>query len=399
MTMKTIALVIENSREYGRGLIRGIAAYGQQRRDWLLRLLRPHDLSAPGALDGYDGVIARIADRRTLRLLKDLAIPVVDVFGHFTQGELIRVETDGTRVGRIAADYFLGKGYTSFAFCGFAGTGYSDVRRDGFLARLREAGQDCAVYAQEEPPDGSVVFDERPVAPRDPSVLAAWLKSLAFPVAIFCANDLRAFQLLQLAHKLGIDVPREAAILGTDNDTLLCTFSTPPLSSIIPGHEEIGVATARALERLMRCRRRVRMDGERTTFAATRPSLVARGSTTVVPPAAHLVEQAKRFICKNACKGIGVGDVVSHLRVSRRLLEIRMRSIEGRTIRELIESARLAALKRLLATTTRPLATLAKECGFSDANVLAHLFKKRVGLSMRAYRAQARAARKARQKA
>ena len=196
MTMKTIALVIENSREYGRGLIRGIAAYGQQRRDWLLRLLRPHDLSAPGALDGYDGVIARIADRRTLRLLKDLAIPVVDVFGHFTQGELIRVETDGTRVGRIAADYFLGKGYTSFAFCGFAGTGYSDVRRDGFLARLREAGQNCAVYAQEEPPDGSVVFDERPVAPRDPSVLAAWLKSLAFPVAIFCANDLRAFQLL-----------------------------------------------------------------------------------------------------------------------------------------------------------------------------------------------------------
>ena len=376
MTMKTIALVIENSREYGRGLIRGIAAYGQQRRDWLLRLLRPHDLSAPGALDGYDGVIARIADRRTLRLLKDLAIPVVDVFGHFTQGELIRVETDDTRVGRIAADYFLGKGYTSFAFCGFAGTGYSDVRRDGFLARLREAGQDCAVYAQEEPPDGSVVFDERPVAPRDPSVLAAWLKSLAFPVAIFCANDLRAFQLLQLAHKLGIDVPREAAILGTDNDMLLCTFSTPPLSSIDPNAYGVGYAAARLLQAAM----------DRPPRRKTRPSfrvnpgeLYERTSTEHHPTTPAWFAEALVHIDRNLSRPIAPADVVAVTGKSSTAVEKRFRAAYGMSVGRYILALKMKEARRLLARGDLSVKEVSAKTGFNTQQYFCRAYRSYFG--------------------
>ena len=138
--MKTIALVIENSREYGRNMIRGIAAFGQLRRDWRLRLVTPAELVVTGALDGYSGVIARVADARILQCLKAANLPVVDVFAHFTQTDFIRVDTDHAKLGRRAADYFLSKGYTSFAYCGYDGTAYSDLRRDAFAARLAEAG-------------------------------------------------------------------------------------------------------------------------------------------------------------------------------------------------------------------------------------------------------------------
>ena len=134
--MKKIALVIENSREYGRGLVRGIAAFGQERRDWLLRLITPADIEGACSLDGYDGVIARIADTRTCQALARCRKPVVDVFSHFEGTGFVRVETDHTRVGRLAAEYFLTKGYESFAYCGFSGTAYSDTRRDAFVARL-----------------------------------------------------------------------------------------------------------------------------------------------------------------------------------------------------------------------------------------------------------------------
>ena len=228
--MKKIALVIENSREYGRGLVRGIAAFGQERRDWLLRLITPSDIEGACSLDGYDGIIARVADERTCQALARCRKPVVDVFSHFEGTGFVRVETDHSRVGRIAAEYFLTKGYESFAYCGFSGTAYSDTRRDAFVARLAQEGRDCAVYGQDEPPDDSVVFNETPDSPKDPRALTRWFRSLKFPTAVFCANDLRALQLLQVANESGIDVPRDAAILGVDNDALLCTFSTPPLS-------------------------------------------------------------------------------------------------------------------------------------------------------------------------
>ena len=104
--MKTIALVIENSREYGRNMIRGIAAFGQLRRDWRLRLVTPAELVVTGALDGYSGVIARVVDARILQCLKAANLPVVDVFAHFTQTDFIRVGYDTGAVGRFGVYNF-----------------------------------------------------------------------------------------------------------------------------------------------------------------------------------------------------------------------------------------------------------------------------------------------------
>ena len=84
---------------------------------------------------------------------------------------------------------------------------------------------------------------------------------------------------------------------------------------------------------------------------------------------------------------IRVKDVVEHLKVSQTLAELRYRAATGETIRETLESVRMDKLKRLLISTHRPIAILAAECGFRNANSLSHRFKNRFGVSMREFRA------------
>jgi len=46
-------------------------------------------------------------------------------------------------------------------------------------------------------------------------------------------------------------VPEEIAVIGVDNDPLLCSLTTPPLTSVIPNTHRTGYEAARLLDRLM----------------------------------------------------------------------------------------------------------------------------------------------------
>lgn len=376
--MKKIALVIENSREYGRGLVRGIAAFGQERRDWLLRLITPADIEGACSLDGYDGVIARIADTRTCQALARCRKPVVDVFSHFEGTGFVRVETDHTRVGRLAAEYFLTKGYESFAYCGFSGTAYSDTRRDAFVARLAQEGRDCAVYGQDEPPDDSVVFNETPDSPKDPRALTRWFRTLKFPTAVFCANDLRALQLLQIANESGIDVPRDAAILGVDNDALLCTFSTPPLSSIDPNAFGVGRAAARLLQAAMDDPPRKK---SRPPFRVAPGELIERASTEHHPVSPTWFAEALVHIDRNISRPISAADVVDAAGKSSTAVEKRFRAAFGMSVGKYILSMKMKEAARLLSEGRLSVKEVAARTGFNSPQYFCRSFRAYFGRS------------------
>ena len=374
--MKTIALVIENSREYGRNMIRGIAAFGQLRRDWRLRLVTPAELVVTGALDGYSGVIARVADSRILQRLKAANLPVVDVFAHFTQTDFIRVDTDHAKLGRRAADYFLSKGYTSFAYCGYDGTAYSDLRRDAFAARLAEAGHTCAIYAHKELPDDSVVFNERPSTTKNVTLIARWLQSLSFPTAVFCANDLRALQILHVANDLGIDVPRQAAILGTDNDTLLCTFSNPPLSSLDPNAHGVGYAAARLLQ--------TAMDNQlthkrRPTFRVQPGELYERTSTEHHPITPEWFADALVHIDRNLSRPITAADVVAVTGKSSTAVEKRFRAAFNLSVGRYILTLKMQESARLLSRGNLSVKEVAARTGFNSPQYFCRAYRSYYG--------------------
>ena len=74
--------------------------------------------------------------------------------------------------------------------------------------------------------------------------MAAWLQSLKLPVGIMACDDPRAHHFLEACRRLGLQVPEDVAILGVDNDELMCELCQPPLSSIETGIREVGYEAA-----------------------------------------------------------------------------------------------------------------------------------------------------------
>jgi len=175
-------------------------------------------------------------------------------------------------------------------------------------------------------------------------------------------------------------------VLGVDNDELLDESCVPPLTSILPDHEKLGYAAARALERLMAGR-----DPKDSKPFLIRPvKVVERESAVASTPTAHILSRALDFIRKNAVKGIKVNDVAEELGISRRLADLRFQQFSGETINEAITRQKLDAVKKLLATTDRPIKVISESCGYTDHAYLKTLFKRRFGCTMREWRNQNR---------
>jgi LacI family transcriptional regulator len=164
-------------------------------------------------------------------------------------------------------------------------------------------------------------------------------------------------------------VPDEVAVIGVDNDELLCQLSTPPLSSVEQGAKGLGQAAAAMLDRLM--------DGHTPAqrhFVVDPVGVVARLSTEVVAVEDEVVAQAIQFIRDQASRPTGVPDVVRAVAVSRTTLELRFRKSLRCTILEAIRRAHLDRARWLVSETTLPLKQVATESGFRSVQHMTTLF-------------------------
>ena len=289
------------------------------------------------------------------------------------RGRHVYVHADNGAIGFAAAKYLLGLGsFRSFGFIPALGDKFwSEKRGQAFALHLRRHGHKCHIFKCDAGHFATDILS-----------LARWLKELPKPAALFAAWDVRAVETLEACRKAGVNVPRQAILLGVDNDEIICEHSTPPLSSIAPATEEEGFKGAQLLDSLMRrhnasCRRVILGSVKR---------IVERASTHPPAPAAQLVTRALNFIKTDAVKGIGPNDVAQRMGVSRSLLDLRFRDIEGKTLNAHIQDARLAALADGLRRTRRPLAELTLDCGFASVNSAKEIFRNKFGMAMRDYR-------------
>ena len=212
-------------------------------------------------------------------------------------------------------------------------------------------------------------------------MIGAWLKSLPRPVAIMACNDICGRQVLEASLGQGLNVPDDVAVLGVDDDGLICNLANPPLSSVAFNLEQAGYQAAEVLDGLMAGRIR---EPQRIMV----PSLwvVARRSTDVIATDDRHLSGALRFIRDHARHAIGVSDVVQQAGLSRRGLEIRFRQILGRSIRSEIERVRLAFAKQLLLETALPLQRIATLVGFGSLPYLSNVFRRETGLTLAQFR-------------
>jgi len=376
---RRVAVVIEASNAYARGLLSGIRRHVREHEPWTI-FLPEHGRGTPplGPLGEWhgDGVIARIetpaiaAALATLRRRRPL--PIVDVSAGRLLADTPYVETDDTAIARLAAEHFFERDFRHFAFLGDKRFRWSENRRVAFTEAVGTKGHGVDVFTL------TAARDRRRRNVQggdDDEAIERWLIGLPKPLALFACYDIRGRQALDACRRAGIAVPDEVAVLGVDDDDLLCGLSSPPLSSVIPDAIGAGRLAATLLERLMR-----RQMLENDEWLLLPLGIATRQSSDVLAIDDPLVVAAVRLIRERACMGIKVQDVVRELRTTRRILDERFTSRVGHTPHDEIGRRQFHRVEQLLVETDLPLVTIAERCGFRHAEYMTVAFTRRHGL-------------------
>jgi len=378
---RRVMVAVKMMNATGRQRLRGVYRYLAEGHDWDLQLVRAEtELTAPGIRqaerDGIQGfLVCYHPSSETLAALADAHVPVVSFMTNpipKRNGFFRLPDEDNVHIGMLAAEHFRSLGrFRSFGFVPDVDNLFWSRRRlEGFRRGLGRDAQRLAVF---KPPAEST---------SDASSLADWLLALPKPTAVMASWDYRATQVVSACRNSGLAVPAQVAVCGMDDDEFICDSATLSITSIRADREGQGHAAATVLDAIM--------DGIRHPRVSTDPfhtaSLVVRGSSAPIAPATSLVERALVIVEQQALSGISATDVAKRLGVSRRLIDMRFRQLGLPSVADELTSRKIGRAKQLLAETRLPLDRIADLSGFANADSMRNLFRRRFGLSMRAFR-------------
>ena len=363
-----VALIVETSVVYGRQILRGIASYLRTHAAWSV-FLDERELRAPPPewLSQWrgDGVICRSTTPEWGRVFRRLNLPVVDLNDLHPNLGLPRVASDMRAIGRLGAEHLRERGFRNLAFCGFSGETWSDERREGFLEAAQGLAAPVSLYASPWAGLRQHSWQE------ERNQIARWLQTLPRPAGVMACNDARGQHVLEACGHLGAHVPDDIAVVGVDNADTFCELCNPPLSSVVPNAERIGVEAAALLDRLM-----AGHPAPASSLLVEPLGVVTRQSSDVFAVEDPLVARAVRFIREHACQGITVADVLGQARCSRSVLERRFREHLGRSPQAEMRAVQLRRVKQLLADTDWTLPRIAEAAGVEHPEYLSVLFKR-----------------------
>ncbi|MEL6108383.1 MAG: DNA-binding transcriptional regulator [Planctomycetota bacterium] len=374
---KSVALLIESSNAYARGLLRGIVSYIRDHEAWSVYLPeQERGASPPPWLRNWagDGLIARIETDAIARSVRRLGLPTVDVSAARHIPGIPWVETNDREISRLAAEHLIERGFRNLAFCGEPHFNWSQWRGAEFLKLADSDARRCFSFQSESVRSrGFSIAKER-------RRLTEWVVGLPKPVGIFACYDIKARLILDVCREADVQVPEEAAVLGVDNDELLCDLCTPPLSSVMPAAHRAGREAAQLLDALMRGKKVAEK------HLVDPIAVVTRQSTDVLAIDDDEVATAVRFIRDHACDGINVLDVLRRVPVSRRVLETRFQDLIGRTPHQEIVRRRIDRACELLADSDMSLSRVASMTGFRSEAYLIVAFRRETGVTPGQYR-------------
>lgn len=380
---RRIALIYDARMVYDLKVMTGVAAYLKKGAKYSIYIeenaLKDQRLPDLRSWEG-DGIVADFDDPAIARAVLQSKLPAVAFgggYGWYLAGSGIPYfYTNNQAIANLAADHLLNRGFRHFAYCGYAHTpinGWSEEREKAFVERIKVQGFSCAVYRGRYKTSRQWTSIQRS--------LGAWLMLLPKPLGVMAANDNRGRQVLEACRACDLRVPEEVAVIGVDNDELLCQLSSPPLSSVEQGAKRLGYEAAALLNQMMegkQCpQRQVVIDPT---------GVVTRQSTDVLAIQDPQVAKAMTFIREHAFDGIKVPDVVNAVAVSRSGLETRFAAVLGYTIHIAIRKVQMEQVRRLVSDTNFPLKQIAADTGFKSVQHMTTLFVKAFGQPPANYR-------------
>ncbi len=379
----TVVVMFDISSAYGRGILRGVTKYSRLYGPWVfIRTLPPYLTLKQGYLNqrllshDIDGIIGPFASPKEARELIPRGIPgVLSFYNEMSESGYSTIVGDYKSLGVIAAEYFLSRGFRRFAYCGFEDRFWSRFTGDSFISEISKKGFEFYRYECPKYKKKTLWFDEC-------QEIAKWLSNLPKPIAVMACNDDRAQNILEACKVARLHVPEEVAVLGSDNDDLICDLSTPSLSSVPYNYEKAGFEAAKLLDELMKNKNK-----DKQKNIIIRPmAVVTRQSTDIMAIEDKEVSMAMRYIRQHAKEKFQVENVVEAVSISRRELYNRFQRILNRSVHDEIIRVRVAEIANMLVETNLTISQIAVVLGETSDKHIARIFRSYMGMSPIEYR-------------
>jgi LacI family transcriptional regulator, galactose operon repressor len=354
---------------------RGVARFAGQ-HNWHLNAEMAYSGHLPSGWSG-DGILTLLDTQRDLiEFIRTARVPVVDLSVIREDIAVPRVAGDHYLIGALAAEHFIERGFRHFAWFSVFTDGVARLRLNGFQETLARIGATC----------DSWFFDSQPDKRRDEwtdkcAFLEHRLKLIPKPAAVFAFCDIDAANVLDACANAGLAVPEEVAILGTDNNELICESVRVPLSSVNHDLEGVGYEGAALLHRLMQGAR-----APKSLKLIPPKAITVRQSTEVLAVNHEPTRRAIQFLQENYRKRIGAEDVAAICGMSRRKLDQSFHQHVGRSISDQLAALRIIRAKELLLRTDLSAADVAAETGFNTPQYFNNVFSRATGLTPRSFR-------------
>jgi LacI family transcriptional regulator len=373
----TILLALTSTHH---GFYHGAARYAAE-HDWHVVADMIYDATIPVGWKG-DGILSFVGHWEELaKFVVSAHVPVVEISSVRKDLGIPCVMEDNEAIGRLGAEHLLERNLKTFVWAPFWDDTVNEERFQGFATAIRSAGFDCVRLLPVNTRRSS-----RSNRHMNRTLRRRWvihtIRSLRYPLGIFCYNDCVAADIVDACIESGIRIPDEVAVLGVDNDPVICDCVQVPLSSVRHDLEGMAYEAAALLDHLMNGG-----SPPEVPKRITPKGVVTRKSTEVLAVDNPDIANALGFIQENFPRGnLSVDDVVAHSRVPRRSLERAFRDELQRTILHEILRVRVNHAQKLLETTPHSVTDVAIRSGFVSLNHFYRVFHARTGLTPRAFR-------------
>lgn len=383
--MIRLLFITDYTEQFSYKMLKGITNHSDKSEKWVINRMLPSYMRTIG-LEGIvewakkwkaDVVIGQFAPGDDLSLFERKGIIVIaqDYIQVFP--DVPNITADYQLTGKMAAEHFLTKGYSNFAFFGYKGVCWSEKRFEGFRDKIVASGHGDRLYLYDGQKLDNIWY-------YNSSELEQWLRDIPKPIAIMACDDNQGNLLLNVCNSIGIKIPNDVAVLGVDNDEVIDNLSDPTLSSIEVDIEQGGYELASMVEKM------IKTPGYRGNDVVLRPvSVILRASTSVYATKDKEIVKALRFINDNIDKPIAVADILKEVPLSRRLLEIRFKKVTGSTVYSYISNRRIERFAHLLVQSNRTVSEITAMFGETDYNSICRRFKQIMGCSPIEYRKRA----------
>lgn len=366
-----IQIILSCSSSLGAQILEGASRFAREMAH--VRLMVSTQIDA-----NVDGILSALHTPQLIQHIKNTNLPAVNLTDIQANPVLPTVMGDNYAMGKVAAEYLIGRGYHHLALYGWnkvpkqRDTRFGAKRFWGFSKTLEDHGKTfIMLHPKAEHLQWKTHLQQ----------LCVQLGALPKPIAIWCEFDQLGANLLYACRELGLSIPDEVGILGLGDEFPICEICEPGISSVDSANVQRGYLGMSMLTDWIEKQTRPPKNQLLQPVGVTE-----RGSTNAIHFTDVHLRQTMRWITEHLADDLHIEKLLEHVPISRRSLEIKCRLILGESLAQVIRKARLNRGRELLVDTSQSINEIASRCGYQNSSAFSAAFVRQFDCKPSTYR-------------